>query len=100
MNTFPFVGDVQIASYFTGQNYLERDSIPDVVLVDAVAGENAHNATILALGKIVPQSHIIVLTLAWNFSFEKQGRCVLLKSADTDELMWILQKIAMENTLT
>lgn len=100
LTTFPIVGEVQSASYITARNILEGEAMPDVVLVDAVAEGSAHVSTILTLRDIAPQSQIIVLTLARNVLFEEQGFRVLLKSADTDELMWALQNVVTKSAFT
>lgn len=100
LDTSPLVGEVQVASYSTVQSILEGGTVPDVVLADVAAEGNDHHSIVLALREFAPQSHIIVLTLECFISSEEQGLRVLLKSAGTEDLMWVLQKVVTENTLT
>lgn len=89
-----------MASYSTVQDILEGGDEPDVVLADVVAEDDGYDATVSVLRDLVPQSYFIVLSLARCFPFEEEGVRVLLKSASTEDLMWILQKVVTEKALT
>lgn len=74
--------------------------MPDVVLVDGIAEGDDHDGTVSTLRELFPKSHIIVLTLAWSISPEGKECRVLSKSAGTEELMRVIQKVAATALLT
>lgn len=74
--------------------------MPDVVFFDEAAEGDEHNATISALNKLFPKSHIIILTLTRCLSTQEKESCLLSKSARTEDLMLMIQNIAAKGLHT